>query len=352
MTSAPCSKVGVEVELLAPVGSSRRALAEHIAQRLHGSVRAFYHLDSEPSKVAGKPIFYHLTQGFEILDAAGNPIARCIDDITLQNDLDKTKAPQPGWHRIVSDEVRLLRLITRHSQADLPLVETLRAVGQLFGTEPVASAGGVYRLSDTSGASIALAAPLPGERERACELVTAPMEADDHDTLPMLLESARELGFLLPLEGATHIHFDAEPFCSAPALQKLVQTLHPQRERLRAHFHTNPHCRRLGAWADALLAVINADDFVAMEWPQAQARIAKLSKKELTKYCDFNIRNLIQTIPGKHTFEVRILPSTLDAQHIQAAINLFQALFAAILTDGREADVLEELLASQWRLAA
>lgn len=344
MTPPICRKVGVEVELLAPTGSNRRDLAEHIAQRLHGSVRAFFHLDSEPSKVAGKPIFYHLTQGFEIIDAAGAPVAHCIDDITLQNDLDKTAAPKPGWYRIVSDEVRLLRLIARHSEADMPLAEALLKTGEMFGTEPIASQGGVYRLSDLSGASIALAAPLPGERERACELVTTPMEADDHDTLPILLECARELGFLLPQEGATHIHFDAEPFCSAPALQKLMRALHPLRARLRAHLHTNPHCRRLAPWDEALLAAINTEDFAELEWPEAQARLAKLSKKELTKYCDFNIRNLIQNVPGKHTFEVRILPATLEAASIQSAIDLFQALFAAILRGELEGDLLEALL--------
>jgi hypothetical protein len=323
----------VEVELLAPVGSNRRDLAESIAQRLHGSVRAFFHLDSEPSKVAGKPIFYHLTQGFEILSADGKPVAHCVDDITLQSDLDKTRRPQPDWYRIVSDEVRLLRLIARNSQADTPLSATLVKVGELYGTEPIASEGGVYRLSDLSGASIALAAPLPGERERACELVTAPLDANDHDTLPLLLECARELGFLLPKEGATHIHFDGEPFCSAPTLQKLVQVLHPVREKLREHLHTNPHCRRLGAWDEALLAAINADDFVTLTWQQAQTRLGKLSKNALTKYCDFNIRNLIQYVPGKHTFEVRILPATLDAHNIQSAIELFQTLFATTLTE-------------------
>jgi hypothetical protein len=328
MIAHPCRQVGVEIELLAPVGSSRRALAEHIAHRLHGSVRAFFHLDSEPSKVQGKPLFYHLTQGIEILDANGKPVAKCVDDITLQNDLDKSKAPAPGWYRIVSDEVRLLRLIARHSQADLPLAETLYAIGKLFGTQPKASKGGVYRLSDASGASIALAAPLPGERERACELVTAPLAADDRTTLPLLLACARELDFRLPQEGATHIHFDAAPFCSAPALQTLVNTLHPQRETLRQQLRTNPNCRRLGQWSEGLLAAINAEDFATLDWAQARARLATLPKQQLTKYCDFNIRNLILPIPGKHTFEVRILSSTLDAAEIHSAIDLFQTIFA------------------------
>lgn len=333
LTHPPCRTVGVEVELLAPPGSNRRMLAEHLAKRIGGRVRAFFHLDSEPSKVSGKPVFYHLTQGFEVLDADSQPLAKCIDDITLQQDLDKTTAPQPGWYRIVSDEVRLLRLITHHTQADLPLSESLLAVGELFGTQPHASQGSVYRLSDSSGASIALAAPLPGERERPCELVTAPLRADDRRTLPLLLECAAELGFLLPTEGATHLHFDGQPFCSAPILQTLVNTLHPQREQLHQQWRTNPSCRRLAPWSEALLAAINAEDFTALDWPQAQARLAKLPKKDLSKYCDFNIRNLILPIPDKHTFEVRILPATLNAADIHAGIDWFQGLFAAILTD-------------------
>lgn len=321
------------MELLAPAGSDRRALAELIAKRLNGSVRAFFHTDSEPSKVQGKPLFYHLTQGFAVHDAHGKLVAKCVDDITLQHDLNKDAPAAPGWYRLVSDEIRLLRLIARHSQADLPIAVSLQAVGELFGTQPQASAGGVYRLSDGTGASIALAAPLPGERERACELITAPLAADDHDTLALLLDCATELGFLLPLEGATHLHFDGTPFCHPATLQQLVNTLHPQREALRQQLHTNPHCRRLGAWSESLLASINAADFSQLTWDEARARLAQLSKKELTKYCDFNIRNIIVPTAGKHTVEVRILPSTLVADVIQTAIDQFQTCFAQVIAE-------------------
>lgn len=119
IANAACATVGIEVELLAPAGSDRRALAELIAKRLNGSVRAFFHTDSEPSKVQGKPLFYHLTQGFAVHDAHGKLIAKCVDDITLQHDLNKDAPAAPGWYRLVSDEIRLLRLIARHSQADL-----------------------------------------------------------------------------------------------------------------------------------------------------------------------------------------------------------------------------------------
>ncbi len=323
-----CQTVGIEVELLAPPGSSRKALAESIANTLGGSVRTVFHLDSEPSKVNGKPIFYHLTQGFEILDAQGVYRAQCVDDITLQRDLDKRAPAQAGWYRIVSDEVRLLRLLQRHTSAAANIAESLQALGHLFGTVPEATEKGVYRLQDEWGASLALAAPLPGERERACELVTAPLAADDRETLPMMLGCARELGFLLPNEGATHLHFDADPFCSAPVLARLVDTLHQHRADLRKAVKTNPYCRRLGAWPDTLLEVVRAPDFSQLDWETARQRLIPTRP---AKYCDFNLRNLILNVAGKHTLEVRILPATLCAADIFTAIDLFQAVFAQTL---------------------
>lgn len=193
--SSPCKTVGIEVELLAPPGGDRRQLAEYIARCIDGTVEPFFHLDSEPSKVKDKPIFYHLTQGFRVIDKNGQWLAKCVDDITLQRDLDKTVPPKTGWYRIVSDDVRLLRLLLRHTAADAGIEASLLALGDLFGTKPEAAAKGVYRLLDEGNTSLALAAPLPGERERACELVTAPLAADDRTTLPLLLDCARKLGF-------------------------------------------------------------------------------------------------------------------------------------------------------------
>jgi hypothetical protein len=46
----------------------------------------------------------------------------------------------------------------------------------------------------------------------------------------------------------------------------------------------------------------------------------------LTKYCDFNLLNLAAAERAKHTFEVRILPSSLEARSIIAAAELFAAL--------------------------
>jgi hypothetical protein len=323
-----CRTIGVEVELLAPPGSSRRELACHIARQINGSVEPFFHLDSEPSKVNGKPVFYHLTQAFQILDQHGQLIAKCVDDITLQRDLDKTHPPQEGWYRIVSDDVRLLRLLMRHTDADAGIATCLKPLGELFGTEPQHATKGVYRLLDEAEASLALAAPLPGERERACELITAPLPAEDRHTLPLLLNCAQELGFTLPNEGATHLHFDATPFCSAAVLSDTMQLLYDQRDALRELLKTNRYCRRLGNWPDELMQRVSSDEFRQLAWPQAQQQLSQLKP---SKYCDVNIRNIALGIKDKHTLEVRTLPATLQAENIFAAIDGFQALFADII---------------------
>ena len=99
-------KIGFEIELMAPRGLSRQDLAESIASANDAGVRRVFHPQSELSQVPGTPVFHNLTLGFEVIDRQGNAIARCVDDLTLINDLDKTHEPQPGWYRIVSDDTR------------------------------------------------------------------------------------------------------------------------------------------------------------------------------------------------------------------------------------------------------
>lgn len=334
MTFYPCATVGVEIELLAPVGSNRKRLAELIARRINGEVQTFFHIDSEPSQVKGKPIFYHLTQAYQVVDTHGNFIAKCVDDITLQRDLDKSVSPKTGWFRILSDDIRLLRLLLRHTNANTDIHHSLIPLGKLFGTQPESTTQGIYRLMDEHNASLAMSAPLPGERERACELVTAPLARNDHDTLPLLLDCAKELEFTLPNEGATHLHFDGKPFCSTPGLIHTMNLLHTQHKTLRELLQTNPYCRRLGPWSDALMDTINDDDFATLSWEEARQRLVVLNPG---KYCDINIRNLVLGTPDKHTLEIRNLPPTLNAEAIFAAIDGFQALFAHTLNQQGQA---------------
>ncbi|MFT7578756.1 MAG: hypothetical protein ACI9MR_000414 [Myxococcota bacterium] len=322
-------RTGFEIELLAPIGASRRDLALAIAARHPGAgVRRVFHVESEPSKVPGQPVFDNLTLGFEVHDRDGDLLARCLDDLTLQSDLDREHAPEPGWFRIVSDDGRLLRLVARHATVEAPLEDALAPVAALFGTPLERGPNGMFRVIDERGASIAIGAPLPGERHRPCELITPPLDDDRAERLLDLLTPAQELGFLLPIEGALHIHFDAKPLRDARVFRDLVRFFSRWGPELRRRVRTNPNCRRLGGWPDALLDVVEDPDFATLSWADARSQLLTV---EFTKYCDFNLRNILLEPPDKDTFEVRILPTTLDVSQVLDAAALFERILVALV---------------------
>ncbi|MGB3652139.1 MAG: amidoligase family protein [Rivularia sp. (in: cyanobacteria)] len=316
-------KIGCEIELLAPLGSSRKDLAESIAQANDGLVRRIFYPQSEPSLVPGKPLFHNLTLGFEVIDKQGNLIAKCVDDLTLQDDLNKSRSPKPGWYRIVSDDTRFLQLISCQANPEKSKSEVLHPIANLFGTRVEEGAEGMMRVADNTGNPIAIAASLPGERERPCELITPPIDTNHLEKLEVLLKTARLLNFTIPAEGATHIHFDAKPLCSAHVFANLVNVFHAHGQNLKRLVGTNAKCRRLGNYDIALLKLVNESGFRELSWQQVKARVAKL---ELTKYCDFNLKNLIHPIPDKLTFEARIFPVWLDSQRIVEAAALCEAI--------------------------
>ena len=314
---------------MAPPGRSRLDLAQALAQRHDGLVQRFFHPQSEPSKVPGQAIFENLTLGFNVVTESGNLIARCVDDLTLQDTLDKNASPQPGWYRIVSDDKRFINLIIQQANADDDLEQVLLPIARLFGTEPDFNEHDMVRIGDVHGAAIAMGAPLPGERERPCEIITPPLEQSHAARLDALLEPARALGFTIPSEGATHIHYDAQALCSPYVLANLVSLLWIHGDGLRRLVGTNPRCRRLGKWPDELYPLVQSPLFLNADWPTAREQLRKL---KLTKYCDFNLSNFIYGLPGKNTFEVRILPVWLETEAIIAAAALFESILRWALT--------------------
>lgn len=316
-------KMGVEIELLAPPARSRKTLAEAIAATCGGSARRIFHAQGEPSKVPGTPVFDNLTLGFTIEDAERRLLAHCVDDLTLQSDLDRERPPRPGWYRIVSDDARLLRLIARHADASDPLERVLEPAARLFGGTVDEAEGGMVRLIDAEGVSVAIGAPLPGERERPCELITPPIETDHLVRIDALLSIARSLDFSVPAEGAIHLHFDAERLCEARVIANLVCVLDVHGPALRARVGTNPLCRRLGPLPSELVERVSAEEFRRLDWVDA---VEELQRFELTKYCDFNLRNVVSPPRDKHTFEVRILPVSTDARRIVEWAGLFAAI--------------------------
>lgn len=322
-------KLGVELELLAPPGQTRAALAQALTPP-GGRVRRFWFAQSEPSLVPGQPVFHNLTPGFEALDPRGRVVARCVDDLTLQADLDRERAPRPGWARVVSDDRRLLHLAARHVRTEGPLEQAMAPLARLFGRGVERTAEGLCRVCDPTGQPIALGAPLPGERDRPCELVSPPIARDHAARLGALLGPARALGFTAPVEGATHLHFDARPLRSAAAVRGLVNAGVAWGPALRALVGTNPRCRRLGPWPPELHARVNRADWPALPWEAARAALRELP---LTKYCDWNLRNLVDEPAAKHTVEFRTLPVLLDLEALLHAAALFEAVLRRALQD-------------------
>ena len=320
----PVWKTGFEIELLAPRGRTRKDLATAIAAKYGGSVKPVFSHQSEPSAVEGMSHFEDLTLGFEALDAKGESIAKCVDDLTLRADLNPAAMSLPGWYRIVSDDSRLIRLMLRQCDPQSAQRDVLKPLAELFGTKVIREDANIFQVKDDLHGSIALAPTLPGERERACEVVTSPVREGREKVLEGLLSTATDLGFFIPKEAAVHVHFDATRLRKTRVFVRLLQVLEAHGDGLKALVGSNPECVRLGRLPAEIFQAVREPGFSGKGWKIA---LKTLELLELSKFCDYNILNLIHEIPGKPTFEVRVFPGSMDA----AEINRWTSLFEAIL---------------------
>lgn len=317
------SRIGFEIELLAPKGKSRFDLADAIAKFYSGRTKRVFYPQAEPINIPNNPIFENLTLGFEIHSSSGELIALCLDDLTLQADLNKSISPKDNWYRIVSDDSRLLQLVACQVDAELPITNALTKIADLYHTTVESDSHGMKRVVDLAGQTIAIAAPLPGERERACELVTAPIQNNHQNQLDTLLGIAKSLGFTIPSEGATHLHFEAFELHSAHAIRNIINLFGAYDKILMALFQTNNQCIRLGEWHHSIFDLVEKPFFPSLTWQKVKDEFKRLP---LTKYCNYNVVNIIHEIPEKPTFEVRILPSTLDPFEIICAASVIETL--------------------------
>lgn len=323
-------RTGFEVELLAPAGSDRRVLADDLAVRCGGSVRRSFHTDSEPSAVPGVGVFRHLSPAFDVVGPDGAPVARLVDDITIESDLAAAPRTPPGhrgWFRVLCDDARLLRLVERHVDPEATLPDVLAPVAALFGTR-VELLGASARVNDATGATVAVAMPVPGGRERPCEVVTPPLTRDHGAALDALLAPARALGFTVPAEAAVHLHVDAAPFRRSAAFANLVRLFGRWREPLWAALGTNPACRRLAPLPADLVALVDRD--ADLPWPELAAAARATG---LTKYADVNLTQLVAARPARDTVEVRILPGSSDAAEVLGRAALVERLLLRCLDD-------------------
>ncbi|MDR7383043.1 amidoligase family protein [Promicromonospora iranensis] len=322
------SRIGFEIELLAPAGSDRQTLADAVAARGGGRVHRSFHTDSEPSPVPGVGVFRHLSPAFDVVDGAGAPVARLVDDITLVSDLTGTTARpgHSGWYRVLCDEPRLLRLIERCADPYAALADVLAPVAELFGTQ-VELRGGSARVNDATGATVAVVMPLPAGRERPCEVITPPITTDHGRRLDELLTPARDLGFTVPAEAAVHLHLDGASFRRSPAFANLVRLFGHWREPLWEALGTNAACRRLAPLPGELVRLVERED---QSWAELRAAARGLG---LTKYADVNLTQLVAASPVRDTVEVRLLPGALDASDIVGRAVLVERLLLRCLDD-------------------
>ena len=323
MTAAPHRRTGYEIELMAPPGHSRSTLAEELATRCGGRVQPVWHHDSEPSLVPGLGRFLHLTRGYEVRRPDGALLCTLVDDVTLVDGLDPRRPAPPGWFRILSDDPRLLSLLAAHSDPGGSLATALDAPAALWG-RPVEVLGGIYRLDDPSGATIALAAPQGGERERPCEIVTPPLTGDHAAALDELLGPARELGFTVPNEAAVHLHLDGAPFRAPHALANVIRLFAYWREPLRELLQTNPACRRLAPLPAPLVAAVAGT-------PSIEELRAAAAEGGLSKFFDVNLTQLLTDTPLRDTIEIRILPGAIETAGILNRSGLVELLLERCL---------------------
>jgi Putative amidoligase enzyme len=315
-------RIGFELELLAPRGSSRRTLADALAQACGGHVQPVWHEDSEPSLVKRLGRFLHLTQGFAVFRDSGDLLCTLVDDVTIVADLDPSRPALPGWHRLLTDDPRLLHLLARVSDPGGPLETALEGAASLWGVT-AEQHGKVWRV-ESAGATIALATTLGGERERPCEIITPPLVANHAEALEELLGPARDLGFTVPVEAAVHVHLDGAPFRDAAAFANVVRLFAYWREPLRELLGTNPNCRRLAPLPAELVDLVTGT-------PTREELRDAASRGGLTKFFDVNLTQLLRDAPVRDTIEVRILPGTVVADEAIAGAAIIEGLLERCL---------------------
>ena len=209
----------------------------------------------------------------------------------------------------------------RHCDPYAPIERVLAPMAALYGTALDTHPSGMCKVVDERNASVCIVAVQPGERERPCEIVTPPLTENAEEALGFLLGEARAQGFTIPHEAAAHIHFDGERLKTAGAISNLVRALARHGPALKRLVGTNPNCVRLGHWPRPFVKLVADPDFIDLAWSKA---LLPLKECKLSKFCDFNLLNIVNENPKKPTFEVRILPVSLAARPLMESAALFE----------------------------
>ncbi len=316
-------RIGFEVELIGPVGSSRGALGRAMQAAVpRASLRRLLSTCSAPIPDEARPTpktreqkrqpdpgcWDLISIGLEVRDSDGRWACRIVDDATIVDDL-RPDAWNPEWWHAVTDDRRIADLALRHCVPSSCPKAAFDPLARLFGGTVIEDDHGRWRIVDAFNRPVAVATRQTGQRERVSEVVTRPFVSRDWEELTReltaVLEPARRLGFTVPSEAAVHFHLDAEPLRNPEVFARTLLAVHHHRDELRTMVATNTRCRNLGEIHHEVLEYVSQRSFMGLTWSEALPGLRRLP---FSKFCDFNFRNVVFNTPGKPTFEVRILP--------------------------------------------
>ncbi|MEW5739632.1 MAG: amidoligase family protein [Myxococcota bacterium] len=313
----PLARVGLELELVAPRGVDRPAVAHAIARRVRGHVEYGFKYSSEGRLPDGRPLC-RLSDAVRVVDEGG-VLVTLVDDPTL-----RSRLPARPRRRNLSatDDVRLALLAERICWSRRRDTR-LEPLATLF-RGPVEDGS----LVDAFGHPVVVQLEEPVSWGRVCELVTRPLvtRPERRQVVQLLLDVARELRLGVPGEAALHAHYDAAPWRSTKALRRLILESTEHRAVWHARLSPNPRCLKLGPFPEDVVRVAREGARVAFPTFAAALRLAGARKEG-----DLNLLGIIEPHPRQPTLEVRCLPMSLAAQSVLASLDAAEALLRPCL---------------------
>lgn len=304
------SRTGVELELLAPPGSTRREVALALAGGDSARVEAgFKYYGPGQRDEAGRSVCL-LTPAFRVLNPDGTLAATVVDDPTVRVGLRPGLPPSLG-PCLQTDDVRLAKWIERRCwSASEALEQKLSPL-----TESFEGRWSRDRLVDRYGHTLVRTAPERhvSDSERVCELVIPPLRREERAARwASLFGAAAAAGAALLPEGALHLHLDAGPWRTTRRLAALLRST----EALRAATQSRRQSRFTGPLApDVLRVAREADPELPFEVFAAALLLAGAKK-----FCDLNVLGAIEEFPVHPTLELRYFDPTLDARVLVSTV--------------------------------
>ncbi len=345
---APRRRVGIEIELINRPGRTRETLASSLCRAVGGTSVPSFHFDTEISLHTEVDVFHNATPAVDVIDGEGSLIAHLCDDSSIVSDLDKPK-PTPSRAgrprsavRLISDDRRLLRVLCSQLDPTDPGGPELASAAERLGMriETAESGSGLRVLRNGDGDVVAMVARLPTERDRVAEVVSPPLELERVQTwITTIYRCWEEQGCYRPVEAATHLHFDGEPFDSPARFKRLVQWLDLHRGDLRSRYRTNPACRALGPFTDEFRRLTRDIDPTCgqEEWQKVKLGLFLAHR---SRAHDVSFVDLLRNAAPRKTIEFRFLPVTGNPNELLVWIRELGGLLALLTTAELDVDRL------------